>query len=79
MYEFVKRLNDRQVLVKKTSECFDDYFVVSFANVPFSGPEVLVFPAASDGKIIDWGEVDGGRDYSSLEMFLAEKVQGVMQ
>ena len=76
MYEFVKRLNDRQVLVKKT---MFHYFVVSFANVPFSGPEVLVFPAASDGKIINWGDVDGGRDYSSLEMFLAEKVQGVVQ
>ena len=75
MYEFVKRLNDRQVLVKKTS----DYFVVSFADVPFSGPEVLVFPATSDGKIINWIEIDGGRDYSSLEMFLTEKVQGVMQ
>jgi hypothetical protein len=79
MYEFVKRLNDRQVLVKKTSKCFGDYFVVSFADVPFSGPEVLVFPATSDGKIINWIEIDGGRDYSSLEMFLAEKVQGVMQ
>jgi hypothetical protein len=71
MYQFVRNLNDRQALIRKG---FGSYFVASFSDVPFSGPEVLVFPASIDGEITDWGEVDGGRGYRSLQDFLTENV-----
>lgn len=69
-YKFIQHLNTRQALITKNRE----FFVASFSDVPFSGPEVLVFPANRDGKITDWGEVDGGRGYKSLSEFLHENV-----
>lgn len=42
----------------------DEYFVVSGTNAPFTGWEVLVFPADKNGKVVDWGEVAGGRGIS---------------
>jgi len=47
-------------------------YVASFANVPYSGPEVLVFPATPNGSITDWIEEDGGRGYTSLQHFLSQ-------
>lgn len=47
-------------LVKKG----DKFYVVSGTNVMFSGWEVLVFPSNENGKVIDWGEVCGGRGIS---------------
>ena len=38
----------------------DEYFVVSSVDA-YSGFETLAFPADSDGKVVDWGEVAGGR------------------
>lgn len=53
---------------------FNDYFLASFADVPYSGPEVLVFPSTENGTVTDWSEVDGGRGYPDLHSFLAEFV-----
>lgn len=36
-----------------------DFVIVSATNVIFSGPETYIFPASEDGKIVDWGELDG--------------------
>lgn len=33
--------------------------VVTSAVSAYSGPETYVFPANSDGEIVDWGELDG--------------------
>ena len=38
-----------------------DFVVTSAAVVPFSGAEVLVFPASENGEILDWLEVGGYR------------------
>lgn len=43
------------------------YYVVSGVVVPFTGWEVLVFPANEDGQVTDWGEVAGGRGISHAE------------
>jgi hypothetical protein len=47
-----------------------EYFVVSSAGAPFTGPETLVFPADADGKVTDWGEVAGGRGVSREEAII---------
>jgi len=49
-------------------------YVASFSNVPYSGPEVLVFPATPNGSITDWMEVDGGPGYTSLQDFLSQAI-----
>lgn len=68
-YKIVKFVSmDKAVLDKNGS-----YFLASFADVPMSGPEVLVFPSDKNGSIEDWAEVDGGRGYKSLADFLSEK------
>lgn len=36
-----------------------EYVVVSAADVMFTGPETYIFPASKDGRVIDWGEMDG--------------------
>ena len=69
MYQFVKTLNVRQALLQKGS----DYYVASFANT-CDGSEVLVFPADENGEVTDWLEVDGGRNYASLNQFLNENL-----
>lgn len=69
-YKFIRTISESQALISKMGK----FFVASYSDVPFSGPEVLVFPSDSSGKIMDWGEVDGGRGYQSLESFLAENV-----
>lgn len=51
-----------------------EYFLASFADVPYSGPEVLVFPSTENGTVTEWSEVDGGRGYLNLHSFLAEFV-----
>lgn len=67
-YNFLKFLNiDKAILHKE-----GDFFVASFANVPRSGPEVLVFPANRNGEISEMIEVDGGRGYESLSEFITE-------
>lgn len=68
-YKFVSFVGfDKAVLSKN-----EQYFVASFADVPGSGTEVLVFPADRNGAITDWGEVDGGRSYASLSEFVFDK------
>jgi inosine/xanthosine triphosphate pyrophosphatase family protein len=70
MYQIVRALNDHEALLYKDQS----YFVASFAVVPFSGSEVLVFPATINGKITDSLDVDGGRGYHSLQEFLDQHV-----
>lgn len=36
-----------------------DHVVISGADVPYSGPETYIFPANSDGEVIDWLEMEG--------------------
>ena len=36
-----------------------NYVVVSAATVMFSGPETYIFPASSEGEILDWLELPG--------------------
>jgi len=43
------------------------YYVVSSTVAPFTGPETLVFPANSEGEVLSWSEVAGGRNVSRLE------------
>lgn len=38
-----------------------EWVVVSAANVMFSGPEVLIFPADEEGVVTSWGEIGGYR------------------
>jgi len=52
------------------------FYVASHANVPFSGPETLVFPADADGEITSWGEVAGGRGMSIAEAIADLEDQG---
>ena len=35
------------------------YVVTSAANVVFSGSETYIFPCTEQGKVLDWGELDG--------------------
>src|SRR4030042_1439614 len=35
------------------------YLVVSGVYAMFSGPETYIFPADENGKVVDWGELDG--------------------
>jgi len=44
-----------------------EYFVVSSVIVPGGVLETLVFPADSDGNVISWLEVAGGRGMSREE------------
>lgn len=37
--------------------------VVSAVVALFSGPEVLIFPADEDGRVREWGELDGQRGH----------------
>lgn len=68
-YKLVKFISmDKAVLENK-----NEYYVASFADVPHSGPEVLVFPADKNGAIMDFGEVDGGPGYKNLCEFINEK------
>ena len=36
-----------------------EHVVVSAADVMFSGPETYIFGSDNQGKILDWGELDG--------------------
>jgi len=38
----------------------NEHFVVSSADVPFSGLETLVFRGDKEGRVLNWGEVAGG-------------------
>lgn len=66
--------NGDQVLVRHGHA----YYVVSSADVPFSGPETLVFEADALGAISSYCRVAGGRGMSreeaiaDLESVLAE-------
>ena len=66
--KFIKSLSENQALLSNLQQ--DQFFVASFANVVYSGPEVLVFPANKDGAIQDWIEVGGGKGYKSIIDFL---------
>lgn len=68
-YKLVKFLSMDKAVLENQNE----YYVASFADVPRSGPEVLVFPADKNGAIMDYGEVDGGPGYKSLSDFITEK------
>lgn len=46
--------------------------VASAANVPFSGPETLVFPADVNGKVTGWSEIGGGRGYMDCDRAIEE-------
>jgi hypothetical protein len=36
-----------------------DHVIVSASVVPVSGPETYIFPADSEGNILDWAELEG--------------------
>ena len=36
-----------------------EFVIVSASNVPWSGPETYIFPADDEGKILNWGELEG--------------------
>jgi hypothetical protein len=36
-----------------------EFVIVSAVNAMFSGPETYIFPATSDGEVVDYGELDG--------------------
>ena len=70
MVEFIKKLNERQALVKEN----DKYYMVSQSRelVGMVYPpelEVAVFPCSSDGTVTKWFEVNGERG-TTLEEFL---------
>jgi inosine/xanthosine triphosphate pyrophosphatase family protein len=69
-YKLVKFLSTYKAILEQNGNTY----VASFADVPYSGPEVLVFPATAEGSITDWSEVDGGRGYSSLQDFLSQEL-----
>ena len=69
-YKMVKFLNMDKALLAKNGKTF----LASFSNVPFTGPEVLVFPCDAEGNITDSLDVDGGRGYQNLQEFLTEVV-----
>lgn len=47
------------------------YVIASSADVPFSGPETLIFPSNEAGEVVDWCEIGGGRGYLDHEAALA--------
>lgn len=67
-YNILKFLSATQAVLTKD----ENYFVASFADVPFSGKEVLVFPSDQHGNISSYHEVDGARGYESLADFICE-------
>ena len=70
-YNFVRTLNERQVLLTR-----DGQFFVASESVPgIVATETLVFPANADGQITDWCEVDGAKGMK-LESFLRLNVVG---
>ena len=77
MIELVKRLNERQALVKDNG----DYYLVSQSKTftPVYGcqspePEVLVFPCNSEGIVVYWMEVNGERG-ATLDEYLPKLLQ----
>lgn len=36
-----------------------DYVIVSAIDAMFSGPETYIFAADSEGRVLDWGELEG--------------------
>jgi len=52
-----------------------DYFMVSSANVPFGGPETLVFACDENGEVESWLEVAGGKGMSREDV-IADLVAG---
>lgn len=70
MIQLVKKLNERQALVKEN----DKYYLVSQSRdlvglISRLEPEVLVFPCNSEGTVTEWAEVNGERS-TTLEEFL---------
>jgi hypothetical protein len=45
---------DKEEYIKETS-----YIVASAATVPLSGTETYLFPCDKDGKVLNWGELEG--------------------
>lgn len=58
-------------------ECQGEYYIASATVVPYSGPEVLVFPANSNGEVTDWSEIVGGRGTLNHEEFIVELVDWI--
>ena len=52
--EYDKPWDDDDPPAKKTK-----FVAVSATTVPFSGSETFIFPADENGKVIDWGRLDG--------------------
>lgn len=45
----------------------DKFYLMSWADVPFSGQEILVFPADAKGEVTSWLDVAGGRGITWME------------
>lgn len=67
-YNFLKFLNTDKAVLHKEGK----FYVASFADVPYTGTEVLVFPSNRDGDISEMIKVDGGRGYTNLSEFITE-------
>ncbi len=78
MIQLIKKLNERQALVKENSSYYlvsqsrkfevpqNDFF--TYKLIP-PEPEVLVFPCDSEGRVSEWAEVNGERG-TTLEKYL---------
>lgn len=44
---------------ERTKKKRTKYVVVSATVAMFSGPETYIFPANSEGGVVNWGELDG--------------------
>lgn len=51
------------------------FYIVSANVVPYSGPEVMVFPADEDGKVTDFGEIVSIRDSLDHKECIAELLE----
>lgn len=67
-YTLVKFLSLDKAVLKRS----DGTYLASFADVPLSGPEVLVFPCDTEGYVDDYTVVDGRKGYRNLQEFLSE-------
>ena len=48
------------------------YIILSAVNAPYSGPEVLAFPATYEGEVLSWSELFGTRGDLEHERALEE-------
>ena len=65
-YKFIRFPAQNKAILTDGSELF----LASFADVSSTGSEVMMFRCDAYGRVTDWQEIDGGREYKSLQEFL---------